>query len=144
MNAPGGVSFRAKRDPRQIRVIATKSMDSATLSEGQCCRRFHSATRGFGERTRLHDAHKSVQLRNVDRQRRCGHIVHTDMSLTWLQAGFARAWFKGARAAQDAQSQRTPSMKTTELDLEVFRAAAQKLPADGPVFMLNLLRYRAL
>ena len=33
-------------------------------------------------------------------------------------------------------------MKTTELDLEVFRTAAQKLSADGPVFILNLLRYR--
>jgi hypothetical protein len=64
------------------------------------------------------------------------------MSFAWLQAGFVRAYFKGARAAQDAQSQRTSSMTTTELDLEVFRVAAQKLPADGPVFMLNLLRYR--
>jgi hypothetical protein len=33
-------------------------------------------------------------------------------------------------------------MKTIELDLEVFRATPQKLPTDGPVFMLNLLRYR--
>jgi hypothetical protein len=64
------------------------------------------------------------------------------MSLAWLQAEFVRAYFKDARAAQDAQSQRTPSMKTTELDLEVFRAAEQKLPADKPIFMLNLLRYR--
>jgi hypothetical protein len=31
---PVGVSFRAKRDPREIRVIATKSMDSAALSAG--------------------------------------------------------------------------------------------------------------
>jgi hypothetical protein len=42
MNAPGGVSFRAKRDPREIRVIATKSKDSAALSGGQCSARFHS------------------------------------------------------------------------------------------------------
>jgi hypothetical protein len=33
-------------------------------------------------------------------------------------------------------------MNTTELDLEVFRAAGNKLPAEGPVFILNLLRYR--
>lgn len=33
-------------------------------------------------------------------------------------------------------------MKTIELDPEVCRAAAQKLPADKPVSMLNLLRYR--
>src|SRR3984957_11848773 len=34
MNAPVGVSFCAKRDPREIRVIGTKSMDSAALSGG--------------------------------------------------------------------------------------------------------------
>ncbi len=33
-------------------------------------------------------------------------------------------------------------MKTIELDLEGFKATAQKIPTDGPVFMLNLLRYR--
>lgn len=33
-------------------------------------------------------------------------------------------------------------MKTIGLDLENFRNVARKLPADGPVFMVNLLRYR--
>jgi hypothetical protein len=40
MNAPGGVSFCAKRDPREIRVIGTKSMDSAALSGGSMLRTF--------------------------------------------------------------------------------------------------------
>ena len=33
-------------------------------------------------------------------------------------------------------------MKTVELDFENFRTIAGRLPADGPVFMVNMLRYR--
>jgi hypothetical protein len=44
---PVGFRFRTKRDPREIRVIATKSMDSAALSGGQCCARFHNQVRPY-------------------------------------------------------------------------------------------------
>jgi hypothetical protein len=40
MNAPDCVSFRAKRDPSEIRAITAKSMDSAPLSAGSMLRAF--------------------------------------------------------------------------------------------------------
>src|SRR5260370_32756327 len=45
-------------------------------------------------------------------------------------------------ARNRATSLREISMRTTELTLGNIQAAAGAIPADAPVFMLNMLRYR--
>src|SRR5476649_1248002 len=65
------------------------------------------------------------------------------MTATLLQAFGRSAIFDPAlhRRAADPNLEEI-SMRTTEMTLENIQAAAGAIPADGPVFMLNMLRYR--